>query len=57
MFRHIKLKAMIVIRIHMICQLSDRPLRRIFFILNFALMEKNDEKNCFDVGDSDMYCL
>ena len=56
MFRRLKLKAMIVIRIHMISELSDRPLGRIFLFLNFALMEKNDEKNCFDVGDCDMFC-
>ena len=50
MFRHIKLKAMIVIRIHMICQLSDRPLRRIFFILNFALRRRMMKKIVLMLG-------
>ena len=45
------LKAIIVISICMISELSDRPLGRIFLFLNFALMEMNDEKNCVDDGN------
>ena len=41
---------MIVIRIHMICQLSDRPLRRIFFVLNFALRRRMMKKIVLMLG-------
>ena len=51
------LKAIIVISICMISELSDRPLGRIFLFLNFALMEKNNEKNCATGGDFCVFCL
>ena len=32
-------------------------LKRVFLFLNFALMEKNNEKNCATGGDFCVFCL